>query len=477
MPWTKNLNFLRIGLGHLGMLGILALAWVLWLERSTSFDSSLYSYMLIWRESFYIPHDRMINYLWQWIPILGLKSGVSLPTFMKLMSLAPILFLYTCFIVIVHGFKNSVAGLYLVLCLLGLTRYKFYSAISEIYLSVGLIALLIAWLTIDRDRYHPMSQQKYTLVGALFIILCYLGHPLIFLPVGVLIGFDYLMKERWKSSAHFIWMALAGLLFLVRYMSSKGSFHEGHVMSGFMESIAGPDLLGRTANLYTMDIFWHYVETQWVFPIVVSFLLLLYLAVKKKYLAIVCLLFAEVLWVIFAVHVCAYLEKPFLFMIEGYFGFLALFFFLPLLYIEVDQGWRAYVRLGFGLGLIIFGLHRIYSVRTFYTERIESINQTIRYNEDLSSRNLVAPVDEETWDTYWFLWSVPFESLMHSSLSESGKSAVLLLSNKPKETLFRAPFEVMLGTDKDSIKNMNPNYFQMDERPFVKAKNPRTSTE
>ena len=113
----RNEIFLKL-IGHLGMLGLCVLAGVLWLERSTTFDSSLYSYMIIWREGFYTPHDRNINMLWQWIPILAVKYGVSLSAFLKIMSLSPIIFLYSVFLIIVHGLKNSLCGVYLVLCCL-----------------------------------------------------------------------------------------------------------------------------------------------------------------------------------------------------------------------------------------------------------------------------------------------------------------------------------------------------------------------
>ena len=166
------------------MLGILALAYWLWEERSIVFDNSLYSYKMIWREWFYIPHDRKINYLWQWIPVLTLKYGISLPTFLKFVSIAPILFLYAVFAFISHGLKNKLAGVYFVLCLVILTRYKFYSAISEVYLSMAFVALMVGWLTIDRTQLLEISKRAYVIIGLLLISMSYIGHPLIFYPLG-----------------------------------------------------------------------------------------------------------------------------------------------------------------------------------------------------------------------------------------------------------------------------------------------------
>jgi len=235
---TNDQTLLRI-LGHLGMLALLCLAWVFWLERSTTYDSSLYSYMLITREAVYTPHDRMINYLWQWIPILSLKMGLSLKTFMYIMSLAPILFLYAVYCLISYGLKNALAGLYMILCLVVLTRYKFYSAIPEIYLGSSFVALMIAWLTQEKHQKQISSNWKNILIGLGIVSLCFLGHPLMFIPLCVVLGFDYLMKQDWKSVPHFVLVGFAAVLFLIKYLQGRGSAHEGKVIVGFFDNISG----------------------------------------------------------------------------------------------------------------------------------------------------------------------------------------------------------------------------------------------
>jgi len=329
-------------IGHLGMLSILAMAYWLWEERSIVFDNSLYSYKMIWRESFYIPHDRKINYLWQWIPVLALKFGVSLPTFLKFVSVAPILFLYSVFAFISHVLKNKLASVYFVLSLVILARYKFYSAISEVYLSMAFAALMLAWLTVDRSRLLEVGKRTYLIIGLILISLAYLGHPLIFYPLGVVILFDYGMQKNWKSLNHFLWLGYTSLLFLIRYMSTSSGSYEGKVVESFHKTGFGLDFISKTADLYTMDIFWRYVETQWSFPLVVCTLMLLYLIYKKKYLGVASLVLASVVWILFVCNLCSYLERPYLFMIEGYLGLWSLILLAPMLYIEVDKKELAY---------------------------------------------------------------------------------------------------------------------------------------
>ena len=454
-------------IGHIGMLGILALAWCMWLERSTIFDSSLYSYMMIWREGFYIPHDRRINYLWQWIPILSLKLGVSLPTFLKLVSVSPILFLYGVFAFIVHFLKHKMGGLYLVLSLVVLTRYKFYSAISEIYLSVAFVALMFAWLTMDRSNLLWLGKRTYPILGIGIIALCYLGHPLVFYPMGVLLIFDYSLQEKWVSKNHLVWLAATCTLFILKYVVAKGSSYEGKVVEDFQGNTFSFDFLTSTLDLYTVQIFWRYVETQWAFPFLVCVVMLIYLLLQKKIIASIIVLSSSIVWIIFVAQLNAYLIRPHLFMIEGYYGLLVLIILLPFVYAKFENANFVHLRNVVALALIIFGLHRISSVRSFYTHRMNDVKQKISLKKENDSRNLVFGTNQATWDTYWFFWSVPFESLILSSLDKEQESSVILLDNNPSNEILEEPFEIMLGTDKDSIKNLNLDFFNVDQSPFV----------
>ncbi len=470
MLHQKSQDLILSFIGHLGMLGILCMAGYLWVERSTVFDNSLYSYMMILREGFYIPHDRRINYFWQWMPIVGLKFGVSLPTFLKLVSIAPVLFLYSLFVFVTHFLKHKAGGLYIVLVLVLLTRYKFYSAISEVYLSMAFVALMLAWMTVDREKLLWLGKRAYTILGMLILSLCYLGHPLIFFPLGVVIIFDYCMQQRWLSWNHMIWLASTLVLFVIKYLLTERGSYEGKVVEGFQQNTFSLDALRSTVDLYTMDIFWRYVETQWAFPLVVCLSMWIYVLVKKKFLAFACLVLSSIVWIVFVAQLNAYIDKPYLFMIEGYYGLWALIVLLPLVYIKIVDAKFLVFRNVLAVALIFFGLHRIASVGSFYTDRMEDMQQKMSDIEYIDSRNLVYDTSSAVWDKYWLIWSVPFETLFLSTLGDKEKSAVIVLDKKPDQHLLDTPFEIMIGTQQDSIKHLNARYFTIDSSPFIHMK-------
>ena len=117
--------------------------------------------------------------------------------------------------------------------------------------------------------------------------------------------------------------------------------------------------------------------------------------------------------------------------------------------------------------LIVFGSHRIYTVRPFFTERIVDIYHKVEQGKQQGYRNVITPSGEQMWNKHWYLWAIPFESLMLSSLKYDGESSVLLINSYPAQLLMEQPFEVMIGEKTDSLKNIQTPYFSFDQSPFV----------
>jgi len=86
--------------------------------------------------------------------------------------------------------------------------------------------------------------------------------------------------------------------------------------------------------------------------------------------------------------------------------------------------------------------------------------------KNAGSRNMILKTNLGVWDKYWLIWSIPFESLLLSSLQSDEESTIIIYDKYPKESLLQESLEVMIGTVKDSIKDMNPTYFDIDTRPF-----------
>jgi hypothetical protein len=100
---------------------------------------------------------------------------------------------------------------------------------------------------------------------------------------------------------------------------------------------------------------------------------------------------------------------------------------------------------------------------------MEDMRGKISMRDNSDSRNLVFDTSLAVWDRYWLIWSVPFETLFLSTLEDRERSTIILLDKNPDQALLESPFEIMIGTQQDSIKNLNSRYFNIDSSPFIQV--------
>ncbi|MCP4021048.1 MAG: hypothetical protein GY729_04335 [Desulfobacteraceae bacterium] len=170
-------------IGHVFFLILLLMGAVFFRERLLNFDSAFYSFSMLYYDDFYIAHDRYISYATQWIPLLALKLGCSLKTFLVLYSISLILLHYVIYNILVYGFKNTAAGIFLALSLVLAMRYKFYAGIAEVTASIGLLALFIGWVTKEKDQFPSLKKWQDSLIALLLIGILTTGHPAIAMPL------------------------------------------------------------------------------------------------------------------------------------------------------------------------------------------------------------------------------------------------------------------------------------------------------
>ncbi|MEL6721549.1 MAG: hypothetical protein AAFP82_22820, partial [Bacteroidota bacterium] len=204
-------------LGHI-FFGILIL-WsiIFYKERMLHFDSAYYTFNLLYSQDFYIAHGRTISYASQLMPLLAMKLGWSLKAVLIVYSMSFMLLFYGIYNLIVYGFRNVEGGLFLALAVSLTIRYKFYAGISEVFFSLALAALLIGWLTKNRDLFHRLTAWQNLLVGIILVLLLTTGHPIIILPVLSFFAFDICYNNRWKDLYNWGLVAFSVGVFYYRF--------------------------------------------------------------------------------------------------------------------------------------------------------------------------------------------------------------------------------------------------------------------
>ncbi len=454
-------------IGHLAFLLLFVIAFVFYKERTLNFDTSFYSIRILATGDFYIPHGRGINYLWQWIPLLVFKMGGSLKSFMMAMSLGPLIMLYAFYLFIAHVLKNSKAGVYLVLAMVMCIRYKYYAAISEIYLSIGLIALVVACLSMDKKRFN-LKPYQHLLASLFFISLTYLGHPFIIFPLLFVLGADLIWHNRWKDKMAWLGIIGAVILFASRYLLiifSGASYERGKMGSVGLETFA--NVILHPSEVYSLSILWSFIDSQWFFAVALFLLSLFFLFRRNKLFAAYLIAFT-LCWFVFVAGVCSYLQGDIYAMIEGYCGFFGLAWALPAIYLLPPKYKHSWILPLCISCLLLFSIHRIYKKAPFFTSRLAKIEKTIAENTNIQNRNHMLKMEGRFWKELWYPWSVPYESLILSSLENPNLSSILYIADSEKkiEKYSKQEMRYMPPFNDDTFA-LPEHYFKVDKRPFV----------
>ena len=465
-------------IGHLAFIMLFVIAFVFYKERTLNFDSAFYAIRLLATVDFYTPHGRGINYLWQWIPLLIFKFGGSLKMFMYAMSLAPLLLMYGIYLIITHVFKNPKAGVFLALALVLTTRYKFYAAISEIYLSIGLVALVVAWLSINEEKflaYQGYSPTKKLMITLFLICLTYLGHPFIIFPLLFVLGADVIWNERWKDKLAWTGIACALLLFFGRYaliIFSSGSYERSKMgsvsLSTFKQVILHP------FETYSVSILGNFADSQWLFAILLFLVGTFFLFRKNKLFALYLLLYSA-FWFVFVASVCSYLQGDIYAMIEGYCGYFAVAWALPIVYLsEADAKWKMVLPIAASF-LLLFSIHRIYTKSTFFTQRLAKLEKIVELNavdDESASRNIMLKMDGKYWKQLWYPWSVPYETLILTSLKDAESTYIIYIADDAKKVEKHTKHNLRyMPPFNDDTYALPKRYFNIDRRPFSLSAN------
>jgi len=411
--WTQTLSTRWwIGLGHLGFWLLLIFSQVFFRERMLHFDTANYAFNLIWFGEPYIQHNRWIGLLSQWPTLFFLKAGASLKTVLSVYSFVLMVIPYLVFWMLVYLFRSPRGGLLLLLIQVLTIRYKFYAPVAEVVQSLTWVALSLGWLLRDPKRW-PLVPLWNILVAFLLAMPLLITHPfgLLSFALGYMIWLSdsghWRSRPAWlvpgSALGIFILLRLFGALSFSGYEVSRLS-----VVQEFANQLAG------LPSLYIWDRFWWYLEAQYPLTIILFLTVWMFtLSQKKIALALTAILAFGVI-ALLAMLTHAYLNGPVYLMIDGYFAHLGLPIAL-LLVLTLAHKPSPLTVLVFGI-LVMFSLHRIASVHTFYEKREALITGIMDQQSTPDQTKFMASMEGWDWSRLWVPWAVGMESLLMSSL-------------------------------------------------------------
>ena len=480
---SDKYNHYLTWVGHAFFLIFILFSVVFYQERLINFDSSYYTFHLLTKGDFYVVHGRQISYISQILPLLAIKAGAGLKTVMLLYSVSFMLFYYACFLILRYFFKNPAAGIFLALALCLAFRYKYYTAISEITASLGLLALCIGWLSKDwvnvkmpsianaaqessfQSRLMRLGfmNPRYWLIGlGLCILLVYAGHKFTLIPLMIYFGYEFFLNHQWKNPAFWcliivFWVALATSFVLV-----KSGSYEDTELSRLDDAWY---ILTHLEEYRVWEVFKDYLNQEFTLSAIAFAAGLGYLMYTKRYRTVLYFAFATAATTGIALVHNSYLNGEVKFMVDGYFGYLgvvwALFFYLYFL-----KKYSNRITLLLTCMLLLYGIHHIYEKHDFFEQRLDYYQSIIDANARPTSRKFILHKRYFSWDKMWLPNTMAYESLLYSAIAHPDSSvhiAVGYNDESVKRNLNRTKSLISAG----KIEDLPEQFFHFNSEGYV----------
>jgi len=449
-------------IGHVFFFLLLVLSLLYYKERLLHFDAANYTFQLLYFEDFYIGHDRWISAPTQLLPLLAIKLGASLQTVLQIYSASFILFYYTIFLAIVYVFKQPKVGVFLALALCLTMRYKFYGPVGEVILSIGSVALLLAWLWRGDVLAYLSAGWNYVISGLLVLVLILTGHPFAALSLLFVLGFYWISERKWWDKEFWMMTGVAVILLGRKYLSLQ---KEGSYEAGQMDNLQeGTKMLTQFQDYYVFDRIVYFFDTEYAFPFAIFVVSLLVLLYQKRWLLVGFLLLSQVGMLAAIMITFSYLNDPIYILLDGYLSHLGVIWALPIVYVFLAD--RKVWSVALLVLLLGFGVERIHQKREFFQKRLGLIEATMNPFLEQGHRKVLHHMDHFDWQQLWLPWAIGVETLMYTALKGPDQAATLYFQQaRFDEEEHAQSQDAFLGVQYDpflfKLDDLPPQWFQL----------------
>jgi len=466
-----SLDFLNekkycLAVGHLGMLVFLFFGFYFYQERLLCIDASYYTYNILHGETFFIAHYRYINYFNQWLPLLLMKMGVGLKGVLIGYSMSFILFYYAIFAIVAHVFKNHKAALFMIITLLLSCRFKHFMAVTETTSTLAFSFLFIGWVT--RDRYFAhMHERREWLVALGLLLLLLIGHPIIFLPLMGFMAFYMVFYKKVKNKYAWLTFSFVLIALFLRFQVLPTSGYEQNKMAAFQKI---GETLPNFFDNWTYNHLKQYTMTHFKWGFYFYLLTLLGLLIMKRFwsaLVSVCTFCCFVV-----VVVIIYYKGESVNMLESYYTFFGYFWGFTALAVFKDTKVPKMARLAPATLILVISFRSLFLHGGFFTERLEYLNSLTEEAAQNGSSKTLFPKDKVEWNKVIVPWSVPFTTLIYSTLQDPEDSRTVYLYDKKdleqkinvddKSTFYGATFNIRQFEE----RNIPKSYFNLKKGKY-----------
>jgi hypothetical protein len=454
-------------IGIIVFLLMLDLCFTFYRERVFNFDSSFFAFQIIDNGDFSIALGRWGGAFGQIIPLLALKVGCTVNTFLRLFSIAPIINYIIIFIVIHFGIKNAKASLLLLFALTLFFRHAFYYTTAELYFGIALCVLFYAVLCADEFSRTIKNKWTFLLLISVLILTISYCHQLTVFPLFFLISHALVINDDFKNRRLWISLALVVVWFIIRIFFLTTSAYESEKIP---EITVLMQQFKNLRHLPSTKYFLHFFKIEFVAVIVAYSLSMVYLLYKRKWLYVIFNSFFNLAFLLLILLTYYKGESPLMY--ENYYVLFGLFCGLPI--VEVIHGYLSgYVRYIVVLILLLISLNGIYSAHSVYSEKMEYLDRLSLNVREYPNQKFLVHTSNFAWNVSWISWALPFETALFSADNQNYHSTTFyIVDNFSKYDSLITRENIFLGPDWAPTwfgsQNLNQQFFKFPSSGYVK---------
>ena len=450
-------------LGHATFLAYLVFTLIYFKERLLNCDAAYYTFHVINYEDFFVKHQRYISYFTQWAPLLVIKMGGSLKAALIAYSGIFGVWFYGMYLVSVHVWKNPKGGIYLALSLFLAMRYKHFAGHTEITFAIAVAAMLVIWITSNKSNLAWYTDKVDWGIKGIFIGWLYIIHPIIIVPLAIVLTVDILYHQKWKDRGHLVFLVILIASFVVRFLSVASDSYESGKISILTTA---RDVFSNPGDYYVFTMLGRYITNEYIPILIIFFAIMYWMISKKKFLSSTFLMLGFFALSGLIIVTYSYLRGDIFIMIDGYLGMLGMVWgFAVYLFLRTENS-KTWIVFTLSI-LMAYSIFRVWEKKYILERRLEQYQITMSMYPD--NPKLFAHLHLHDWDQFWYPYEISMETLMLSSIQGPEYSRTIFVDYDDKgHTDYIEGNDYFLNFyNKTDIQNLNKKFFRLSsDQPY-----------
>lgn len=440
-------------------------AWF-WQERTFILDAAFQSYLFVADGSPAIMVERFGAAAVQFLPLIGVWTGLSLKTILLLYSISIVLFHWVAFGICLHFLKDKKTALAILIFNVLFVGDSFYWMQNELLQAVTLSFVLWS-LWLRRRDWANFTKLDWALSLLLATTVAYY-HPLVFFPLAFVWIFFWLKNDLLKRRFLMGVAALFALIFSSKYIFRQPNFYDRGMTGQYLREFSFS--LERLLASNSLRDFAAHLDDNFLLLTPLLALVAGFYFWKKQFWQAALIVFSVVFYGLLIMQ--RFLSDDRWYIQESHYQALVVFLIVPLIWDVLPaikfKVWMPVLAV-FLLTIRLFG---IWNTHESYTARLAYVRSILEKTKQAEGRKFVVGYEDADRKKLLMYWGLPFETFQMSALESPDSVRIVAIAENPDSLVTLLPCDSMvtfLMIPPRAFKDLPKRYYHVDDTSIYKS--------